>query len=334
VGTLLTAADEYVHDVGLAKNWNESRYVDFWDARQRVGGWLRIGVRPNEGYAEMSVCVHLPDARVAFTFQRSPISGNVLAGGGQEWDVVEPFALNRIRYCGEALLLEDPWLLTDPKRAYAVSPRTSCQLDLAAASQGLKAVMGADQDDVDRIFLPGQADFHYQHLARTTGRVQLGDDVWEVDGRGGKDHSWGPRNWHAKRYLRWLICSVDDDSGFMLVRAVGADKRTRSGHVWDGGEFYVVDDFAMRNTYADGPHHQLLSVEVLMRAAGRTWTASGRPQSWVPLRHRQSDGQGGEAILRIVKSPTEWTWDDGRSGAGHCEYHDLLEDGVPAGLAD
>ena len=60
----------------------------------------------------------------------------------------------------------------------------------------------------------------------------------------------GAPHWHAKIYLRWLTCCVDDDNGFMLVRAVGPTKQTRSGFVLVGGEFRVVDGFDMVNHYA------------------------------------------------------------------------------------
>ena len=45
MGTALNDADEAIHPVGAQSNWNESRYVEFWDARQRIGGWFRIGNR-------------------------------------------------------------------------------------------------------------------------------------------------------------------------------------------------------------------------------------------------------------------------------------------------
>ncbi len=194
--------------------------------------------------------------------------------------------------------------------------------------------MGHDQADIDRIFLPGQADFHYQHLARTTGDITVGTDHWQVNGVGGRDHSWGPRNWHAKTYLRWLICSVDDGNGFMLVRAVGPTKRTRSGHLLIDGKFHLVDDFTMNNTYAGPPNYELQRVEVTIEAGGLSWNATGEPRTWLPLRHRQQQADGGQATLRIVKSAATWRLADGRSGAGHCEYHDIMRDGIPIGLMD
>ena len=55
----------------------------------------------------------------------------------------------------------------------------------------------------------------------------------------------------------------------------------------------------------------------------------------VPARHRSPDEHGQPALLRLVKSPTRWTFGDGRPGAGMCEIHDRIgAGGVPAGLHD
>ncbi|MEU7815146.1 hypothetical protein [Pseudonocardia sp. NPDC049154] len=334
MGHLLTDPDEHLHETGPAENWNESRYVDVWDSRTGVGGWFRLGCRPNERHAEMSACVYLPDGRVAFFFERAEISANGLGAGGLEWVVDEPWRRSTLRYSGEVLLLDDPWSLTEPGTAFKTARRAHCDVELTSVSEGLESVMGFDQDHIDKIFLPGQADFHYQHLARTSGRIRIGETTFEIDGRGGKDHSWGPRNWHAKIWLRWLICSVTDDTGFMLVRAVGPTKRTRSGFVWDEGRFHLVDDFVLDSTYGGEPWYPLQKVGLEIRSGERTWRAHGVPQNWLPVRHRGRDAQGDPTLLRIVKSPTTWTWQDGRTGEGHCEYHDLMRDGVPVGQED
>jgi hypothetical protein len=333
-GILLTDLDEYTHRVGPAGNWNESRYIDFWDGANRIGGWFRIGNRPNERHAEMSACINIPDGRTAFMFARPEISHNELYAAGQHWHIDEPWRRTRVTYHGEMIVLEDPWQLVEPKRAFHESPRVAVAVELDCLSEGLGSVMGFDQGHIDRIFLPGQADFHYQHLIHSTGRVTVGPQDWIVDGRGAKDHSWGPRNWHAKIYLRWLIASFDDDHGFILVRAVGPTKTTRSGFVWDAGKFHLVDDFDMRNEYADAPHYELKRTTLKIRSGSRAWKAEGIPQAWLPLRHRQNDAAGKPALLRIVKSPTQWTTDEGRTGPGMCEYHDLMIEGRPAGIED
>lgn len=334
MGIKLTDIDEGLHVPGDQINWNESRYIDFWDPLRRIGGWFRIGARPNAHYAEMSACVFLPDGRVAFAFDRADIDGNGLTAGGQSWEITEPWRSTRVAFRGEMSLFTDPWVLTDPKRAFVESPRADAAIDLACTTEGIGATMGQDQDQHHLIFLPGQADFHYQHLTRVVGTIRLGDDAFDVDGRGGKDHSWGPRNWHAKIYLRWLICSIDDDNGFMLVRAVGPTKQTRSGFVWVDRHFHVVDGFDMANHYAGAPHYELQRTDVTIYAGDLSWSVAGTPQNYLPLRHRQLNDAGQEATLRIVKQPAEWLFADGRMATGHLEYHDLMEDGVPVGLHD
>src|SRR5436190_21007344 len=72
MGIRLSDEDETIHPVGAALNWNESRYVDFLDLDQQIGGWLRIGNRPNEGRGEMSACLNLADGTTAFVFSRPP----------------------------------------------------------------------------------------------------------------------------------------------------------------------------------------------------------------------------------------------------------------------
>ena len=282
----------------------------------------------------MSVCLNLPDGRAAFFFERPRISANTLVAGNQSWEIIDPWRTNRVRYSGEVLLLDEPWSLTDPKTAFKTAPRTHAEVDLTCRSAGLQAVMGSDQAHIDRIFLPGQADLHYQHLARSDGSVRVGAQVWNVrDAGGGKDHSWGARNWHAKIYLRWLIASIGDDNGFLLVRAVGPTKHTRSGYVLERGKFHLVDDFQMHNDYGSAPRFELRRVALHIRGGDREWHATGEPQAWLPLRHRQKDAQGEDVLLRIVKSPTNWTV-DGRAAEGMCEYHDRVVEGRPVGLHD
>lgn len=334
MGRRLIDADEGTHEVGTASNWNESRYVDFWDRRQKIGGWYRIGNRPNEGHAEMSSCTYLPDGSVAFMFGRPKITKNELHADGQRWEIVKPWRHTRVTYEGEVMLLESPWALLEPKKAFAAAPRTQAKIELDVHAQGLDSVMGQDTDQVNLIFVPGQADYHYQHLVRTTGTVQVGDKRWSVDGRGGKDHSWGPRNWHAKVYLRWIIASFDDDHGFMLVRTVGPTKQTRSGFVWHGGKFRVVDDYVMKNTYAGAPNYEPLKFEFDIRAGDLRWKATGTPLAWHPVRHRQKDEAGNEKLLRMIKSPVEWVDDQGREGIGSTEIQDLMVDGKPIGIND
>src|SRR5690349_24699645 len=123
----LEPADDYLHAVEVASNFNDSRYYNFFDPGAGMGGWTRMGNRPNEQYAEMTVCLYLPDGRVAFMFQRPAISGNTeLNAGGLKIEVVEPFKHLRVTDEGKALVMTEPHDMADPKVAFANNPRLPC----------------------------------------------------------------------------------------------------------------------------------------------------------------------------------------------------------------
>lgn len=68
--------DDYTHPLGPEKNFNESMYFNFFDNRLGRGGFLRIGNRANEGYAEVTVCLYDPDGTVHFNYKRPEITNN------------------------------------------------------------------------------------------------------------------------------------------------------------------------------------------------------------------------------------------------------------------
>ena len=83
--------DDYTHPLGPEQNFNESVYFNFFDREQNRGGFLRIGNRANEGYAEMTVIVYNPDGSALFNYKRPAITSNDgWNAGGLEVEVLVP----------------------------------------------------------------------------------------------------------------------------------------------------------------------------------------------------------------------------------------------------
>ena len=103
----LESKDEFMHDTEGVSNFNESMYFNFYDVEETIGGFLRLGNRPNERYAEQTTCIYLPDGRVGFVFQRPEISTNDgFDAGGCSFEVISPFEELAVRYEGKLVLLE------------------------------------------------------------------------------------------------------------------------------------------------------------------------------------------------------------------------------------
>ena len=204
----LLPEDEYTHSPDKASNYNESMYFNMFDPERKTGGWFRLGNRPNENYAEMSVCLYLPDGRVAFMFQRPSISHNdAMDAGGMRIDVVEPFKTLRLTYEGEALILSDPLQMATPKEAFKSNPRKPCKVDLTYTGESpmyggemVKADGSPIEIDPEKSF----AKAHYEQHCSVKGTITVDGETLDLSGHGLRDKSWGPRHWQA---IEWYRCS-------------------------------------------------------------------------------------------------------------------------------
>src|SRR5207244_7068797 len=121
---VLLEADDLMHPNTGEENYNESAYYNFYDPAHRLGGFARIGNRPNERYAEMTLCLYLPDGRVAFMFARPEIADNAhFDAAGMRFDIRTPMREHRVRYDGPAVLLSRPLGRVDPTRGLSRNPQ-------------------------------------------------------------------------------------------------------------------------------------------------------------------------------------------------------------------
>jgi len=322
---ILSATDDYTHPVGPEPNFNESMYFQFHDTVAGIGGFLRLAKRPNEGRAERTVCLYLPDGSVAFGFARPRVDADEsFRGAGLGVEVVEPFEHVRVTFDGTVNLLADPAALVDPKQALSSTAVTNCTatLDFRAAAPPYAESFDRDGES----FAP----HHYEQLTKVSGALAVGDASIDVNGFGLRDHSWGPRSWQAPYFYRWVHGSTDG-LGFMGAYFGDADGADRSGgFVWDGVHLHVCDEVEV-STVRDvesQPH----SVTVALTAAQRRWVFRGEVDAIVPLRHRRRDDDSALNATRIAEAATVWTAEDETTLHGMSEYLDQVRDGLPVGL--
>jgi hypothetical protein len=332
----LDPADEYLHPLETAPNFNESMYFNYFDPRERLGGFLRLGNRANEGHAELTTCLYLPDGRVAFTYQRPEISGNdAFDAGGMRFEVIKAFEVLRVAYRGKICLLDRPVEMADPRRAFTENPWTTCAVELEY--RGLSPMLGGErvnddgttaEEDPAQAFARG----HYEQHVGTRGVVRVGDEEWEVDGYGLRDHSWGPRFWQAPWWYRWLTGNFGEDCGFVVSIVTRRDGAQQTGGVWfENGEYRTLDHVSIDTTWrTDDYYHE--HIHAVVDAGGEEHVIDGRVLSLIPLRNRRTGPDGERLLTRISEGMTEWR-SANRVGFGLSEYLDQIVDGHPVGVA-
>jgi hypothetical protein len=328
----LDPRDEYTHPPEPVGNYNESMYFNAFDTARRIGAWVRIGNRPNEGHAEMSCCVYLPDGRVGFMFARPAIAGNAqMAAAGMRFEVIEPFKRHRVSYEGELLLMDDPLAMSDPSAAFKRYPKRAAAI--ALDFEGVSPMHGGEIVELDGrpIALdPEQAVYrgHTEQNMAVAGRITVDGTEHRLEaGTGYRDKSWGPRHWHSFYWYKWLPVTFSRDFGILLSvkgRPEGGPDRI-SGNVLQGGVYEAVVDGRIETEYDDAWMPRGLTARVT--TARRTYVMKGRILATVPLRHRRT-AAAGSGDTRITESLTEFSC-EGRTVLGMAEYCDRMDGGVP-----
>jgi hypothetical protein len=312
----LSPQDDYLHPLGPEPNFNESMYFNFFDPGQEVGGFVRLGNRANEGRAEMTVCVYLPDDRVLFAFKRAAIDDNdAFDAGGLRFEVVEPTETLRTVYRGGVVELFEPRAMSDPGRAFRESPRRKIGLELLHRACGPMYGESHDRAEAGRDADAQFARAHYEQHMQVAGTLDLGDRTIEIAGFGLRDHSWGPRSWQAIERYEWLTMNYGADLGAMLsvIQVAGAEPR-RGGVIVRDGALVPVDDVEIEAEYEEnGLYHRSLVARLTTRDGSRH-EIHGSVKGFIPLRNRR-DGQ----TTHIGEGMTRWSW-DGRTGYGLSEF--------------
>jgi hypothetical protein len=311
---VLRASDDSMHESTGEPTFNESAYFNFYDPSANFGGFVRVGNRPGEGHAEMTICLYPPAGGAAFMFWRAEISSNdQFDAAGLRLEMPKPFVEQRIHYGGTCCLLADPLALLDPRRAFSENPHASVEIDLRY--EALSEAFGGEPRD-PRPDAPDFARGHFEQHGHASGHITIGDTRHEIDGFGLRDRSWGPRTWQALERYRWLTMNFGPDAGIAAALI-----NERSGREVHGGYIYRAGDpnrpleRVEIETRYDGDLHSGVTA-ILHPVDGSPERVEGRVLQMVPLRNRR-DG----VTTRIAEGLTEWRWGE-RVGYGWSEYLD------------
>ncbi|MGH7814984.1 MAG: DUF7064 domain-containing protein [Candidatus Binataceae bacterium] len=334
VKLVLIEQDDLMHSNTGESNYNESAYYNFYDRNARLGGFLRLGNRPNEGYAEMTMCLYLPDGTAGFMFQRPEIKNNEAHNaGGMKFAVQKPFEHHRIGYAGKVCILKNPLEMAEPREAFKNNPYAdvALELDYRATAPGWGGELRQKDGDKWKPLAPsGSAEIqfargHLEQLGRATGKLVLKQDgaarEFSIDGLGLRDHSWGPRYWQAPKYYRWLTMNFDAGLGGMATITVNRDGSERPGGFIarkDKPNLNIVKTEIETEFAGEQRLHDKLKVTCHTEEGGAPIVITGRVLSMIPLRNRRAG-----AVTRIAEGMTEWNW-DGKIGYGLSEYLDHL----------
>ncbi|MDB5551247.1 MAG: hypothetical protein JWL86_1231 [Rhizobium sp.] len=326
---IMRAEHEFPHHPDQSVNFNESVYTNAFNTASPVGGWMRLGNRVNEGHAELSVCLYLPDGRIACQFQRPRIEKNDrFEAGGITYEVVDPLKSVGMTYRGDVIIAEDPDQLRDPQTLFANGQRLPAHVHWVHVAES--PVHGGEpvNDQVQTMYGRDFSLGHFNQHSRAKGFIEVGSERWEIDGHGWRDHSWGPRYWQAIYCYRLFIGNFANGDGFMLLKITDANGSSRrEGVLLVDGQYEEILDMDVVTEWTDKADPSRVKIGV--RTAKRAAIIGAEIIKLAPLRNRRKAGAD-ILVSRIAEGFTRFTWDD-REGCGMTEYIERIENDRLAG---
>lgn len=175
--------------------WQESWYFNFSDPASGVWGLTRIGYRPSRNTAD-GLLLAVVDGKPEVLY--APV-GRRLDSAGVTIDSPRLVKTNALTYRCEGAL--DRW------RIQASTARLDFDVTFAAETPAhVFPSMDARQASA--------ASDHYEQSGRVAGRLRIGGIERSIDGRGQRDHSWGPRDWSGVG--EWIWLSGQFESGWCM----------------------------------------------------------------------------------------------------------------------
>ena len=297
------ASDEGRHEGDVAAGetwWNESWYFDFATADGSLGGYVRLGLYPNQGVSwYWAMLVGRDRPLVALKHHDAPLPrGRVLELRSDglwshvtcetphdHWSIgLESFAIS----------------LDDPAEVYR-------------SDRGDRVAFGLDLEweAVAEVF-PYPGTTRYEQSCRVHGEVLVGDERIDFDGFGQRDHSWGVRDWWAMSWT-WTAGRLGDGTAFHAASIETPSMNYSPGYV-------VRPDGSLDGAWGFEPTVELgaegfpIAGHFPLHDLDMTVT----PEAFAPV--LLVDDAGGR-VSRFPRALCRFETSDGRSGYGWTEWN-------------
>ena len=296
-----TADDEGPHPPTDEALWSESWYFDFADPGQNVGGWLRLGLIPNQNHAWINALLCGPDMPTiaVLDFDAAlPAEHTHVAGASADLtlEAIAPLQTYRVTLRGRGEAHDEPAALLRGESGRPVE----VEMDLTWTTVGTPYQY--------------RLSTRYEIPCTVSGRVTADGHTWEFTGVAGqRDHSWAARDWWSMDWV-WSALHLDDGTHVhgLDLRIPGAP-RMAAGYVQRDGHVIELDAVVARETF--GENRLPLGTTLELEPGGIGATIDVRGHAPVLLTGR--DG-------RVAEFPRAWatvTTDDGRTGVGWLEWN-------------
>jgi len=218
---------DILHSPGKHKQWNESFYFNWYDQKQKICSFTRIGLTPNTGQKNMFLFFMFPQRkklgmRKNESLGELPSEKNLILNVDElSFTRKEPEKEWHLSYDGT---------LVDPYQEHNASVPVQFDIDFV----GLHPIFNYRDCPLSKVqekLSQNVASEHLEQYGKITGTLTVADEHYEINALGERDHSWGVRNWTDPKRWVWLTCQFNKDLAFNITKLTVAEGDIDAGFV-------------------------------------------------------------------------------------------------------
>ena len=286
--------EELRHKAANTEEWNESYYFNFYDPRENIGGFTRIGFKPNKKEGVGYLFLFYKNEILSFSEQIeiSDVPEKIQTGllsFRPEWEF--SFSGTMVNTRGNPNPVELHFTYSPVNKEFSY---LECITD--------------EEFEIAKVV----SENHYEQIGIVTGSFKVGTEKYTISGFSERDHSWGERDWNAPELWIYVTAHFDATFGLNIAKMRIKGHEIDVGFIMKGKENIPVEEIQESTVYYGNTQKEFV-YEVWDRN-GDFYTLTGEVMKTVQIPYKKGDSV---SILNENLSTFEC---EGKKGFGIAEY--------------
>lgn len=201
--------------------WNESYYFNFHDKNNDLTAFMRIGNKVNKNEKSMFFFLMSPKLIAGIKLE-TPCDDKPLSIAGLDYDEIKSGKW-KLKFNGSIF---DP--LAEVPKEFKVKMDVTWEalnppMDYADCVDKKQTVMSSNV-----------ASEHYEQFGKAFGKIEIDDEVFEINALGERDLSHGVREWGSPKMWMWINSEFSHDEAFNITKLSVDEGDVDAGYFYTG----------------------------------------------------------------------------------------------------
>ena len=186
------------------EEWNESYYFNFHDKNNDITAFMRIGNKVNKN--EKSMFFYLMSSKmIAGIKLETPFDNEPLNIAGLDFQEIDSGKWN-LKYDGS---------IFNPLAKVPTEYKVKMDVTWEALNPIMNYINCVDERQVE--MSSNVASEHYEQFGKAVGKIEIDNEVFEIEGLGERDLSIGVREWGSPKMWMWINSEFSHDEAFNIT---------------------------------------------------------------------------------------------------------------------